>query len=163
MLRESRIAFEESSHTYRVDGKVVPRSVTGFLHEYASTFDPTVALQTVKAGRQWPEKRVAFQEQGLGVEDADFLARWDLNGQVARARGHLLHWQAEQLCNGRPVEEPHSPEFQQALKIYNRLLAKGFEPFRAEVCHSVPATCFHLTTKPPFWGKWLLCVCLHLR
>ena len=163
MPRESRITFEESTHTYRVDGRVVPRSVTGFLHEYASSFDPTLALQTMKAGRQWPEKRAAFEEQGLGVEDTDFLARWDLNGQVARARGHLLHWQAEQLCNGRPVEEPHSPEFQQASQIYDRLLEKGFEPFRAEVCHSVPATCLHLNAQPAVFGKWLLRVCLRLR
>ena len=122
MPRESRITFEESTHTYRVDGRVVPRSVTGFLHEYASSFDPTLALQTMKAGRQWPEKRAAFEEQGLGVEDTDFLARWDLNGQVARARGHLLHWQAEQLCNGRLVFcKTAAPESTHELQTTQRL------------------------------------------
>ena len=133
MPREDRITFDEASHTYTVDGIKVPRSVTGFLHEYASEFDPALAIQTMKAGKYWGEKKAAFEAQGLGTEDADFLRRWAFNGEVARSRGHLLHYQAEQMCNGRQVQEPHSPEFQQARQIYARLLEKGLTPFRAEV------------------------------
>ena len=131
--RESRITFGEATHTYKVDGKIVPRSVTGLLHEYASSFDPALALIAMKSGRDWEAKRAALEEQGLGTSDEDFLQRWERNGEVARARGHLLHWQAEQMCNGRPVEEPHSLEFKQACQIYERLLERGMRPFRAEV------------------------------
>ena len=37
------------------------------------------------------------------------------------------------MCNGRDVEGPHSPEFIQAMAIYERLLEKGMKPYRAEV------------------------------
>ena len=33
MKREGRIQFDESAHTYTVDGLTVPRSVTGLLHK----------------------------------------------------------------------------------------------------------------------------------
>ncbi len=142
--RESRITFDEASHIYRVDGKIVPRSVTGFLHEYSSTFDPKSALAMMKSGREWEAKRAALQSQGLGTEDADFLQRWAMNGEVARARGHLLHWHAELMCNARQVAEPHSPEFKQAQDIYSVLLGRGYEPFRAEV----PRVCMHACMGP---------------
>ncbi len=131
--RESRITFDEETHTYTVDGIKVPRSVTGFLHEYASTFNPTHAVRAMKGGREWDVKRAALESQGLGTEDVDFIRRWEFNGQVARCRGHCLHWQCEQMCNGRLVEEPHSPEFKQARRIYDLLLGRGCEPYRAEV------------------------------
>ena len=87
----------------------------------------------MKSGRDWEAKRTSLEEQGLGVENQDFLDRWNKNGEVARARGHLLHYQAEQMCNGLQVEEPHSPEFTQARQIYEHLLECGMRPFRAEV------------------------------
>ena len=46
-------------------------------------------------------------------------------------RGHPR--EAEQMVNGRPVEEPHSADFKQAAEIYDHLRAKGLEAFRAEV------------------------------
>ena len=96
MPRESRIHFDEASHTYTIDQKVkAPRSVTGLLHEYASTFDPNAALRAMKAGRDWEMKKAVLEEQGLSTEDADILERWSFNGEVARARGTLLHWHCE--------------------------------------------------------------------
>ena len=94
MAREDRITFDEATHKYTFDGKVVPRSVTGFLHEYASSFDPQLALLTMKAGRDWATKKAILESQGLGTEDDDFLQRWSRNGEIARSRGHLLHYQA---------------------------------------------------------------------
>ena len=130
--RESRITFDEETHTYTVDGVRVPRSVTGLLHDYAWTFDPMLAVCAMKSGRGWESKRAALETQGLGTEDADFLARWEFNSRVARCRGHCLHWQCEQMCNGRPVEKPHSPEFQQACQIYDFFLSRGYKPYRTE-------------------------------
>ena len=37
------------------------------------------------------------------------------------------------MCNGREVERPHSPEFLQAMAIYQRLLERGMKAYRAEV------------------------------
>ena len=92
--QEDRIMLCEETHKYTFDGKLVPRSVTGFLHEYASSFDPALALQSMRAGRDWAMKKASLESQGLGTEDADFLQRWSKNGETTRARGHLLHYQA---------------------------------------------------------------------
>jgi len=131
--RENRITFDEEKHEYTIDGLQAPRSVTGLLHEFASEFIPERALHAMKNGREWEQKKAALEEQSLGTEDEDILQRWQRNGEVARARGHLLHWQCEQMVNGSLIEEPHSPEFSQAKAIYEHLLAMGLSPFRAEV------------------------------
>ena len=91
MPRESRITFEEEAHVYTIDGKPAPRSVTGLLHEYASHFDASRAVAVMKGSRDWEMKRAQFDAQGLGVADDDFVRRWSKSGEVARARGTLLH------------------------------------------------------------------------
>jgi hypothetical protein len=131
--REDRITFNEERHEYTIDGKKAPRSATGLLHEYASDFDPQRALHAMKNGRAWEQKKAAYQEQGLETDDAAVLERWSKNGEVARARGHLLHYHAEMMCNGVEIEAPHSPEFVQAQQCYQCLLDLGLRPFRAEV------------------------------
>ena len=95
--REHRISFNEEKHEYTIDGLKAPRSVTGLLHEYASEFEPQRALLAMKGGRDWHIKRAALEEQGLGTDDRAILDRWRDNGEIARARGHLLHHQCEQM------------------------------------------------------------------
>ena len=95
--REDRITFEEEKHEYTIDGmKKAPRSVTGLLHEYAPDFNPDRALQAMKCGRDWEMKKALLENQGLDTQDESILGRWQRNGEIARARGHLLHYQAEQ-------------------------------------------------------------------
>ena len=91
--RESRITFDEASHKYTIDGLQARRSVTALLHQYASEFAPERALHAMKNGREWGQKKAAMEEQNMGTEDNDILQRWQQNGEIARARGHLLHWQ----------------------------------------------------------------------
>ena len=131
--REQRITFDEAKHEYTIDGRKAPRSVTGLLHEYASDFDPNRALLAMKTGRDWETKKLEMESQKLGTSDEDILVRWESNGEIARARGTLLHYHCEQMMNGKLIEEPHSPEFKQATQIYERLLGIGLKPFRAEV------------------------------
>ena len=132
--REDRIAFREHDHKYFVDGQLVPRSVTGLLHECSAGFDPSRALASMKHGRNWDAKRMEMEEQGLGTSDAEILARWSRNGNVQSRRGQLLHHHAELLMNGVAVEEPHSPEFKEVNEIYNALLLHGMVPHRTELC-----------------------------
>jgi len=87
----------------------------------------------MKNGRDWAVKKQVMEEQGLETSNEGILQRWSRNGEIARARGHLLHYTCEQFVNGRPIEEPFSPEFAQAKVLYEHLLAQGLEPFRAEV------------------------------
>ena len=133
--REERIHFDEESHTYTFRGVLVPRSVTGLLHRYASDFDPRAALMAMKNGKDWEMKRAELEGQGLDVSDEAFIQRWSQCGKIASARGTLLHFHAECLMNGIPVEEPHSVEFKQAQQIFAHLTQTlGLQPYRAEVC-----------------------------
>ena len=132
--RENRIEFREHDHKYFVDGALVPRSVTGLLHEYSADFDPSRALESMKHGRNWDAKRMEMEEQGLGTSDDEILARWNRNGAVQSRRGQLLHHHAECLMNGLAVEEPQSPEFTQINQIYHALLLQGLVPHRTELC-----------------------------
>lgn len=132
--RENRILFREHDHKYFVDGQLVPRSVTGLLHQFSPAFDPVRALESMKHGRNWDTKLQGMEEQGLGTTDAEILARWTRNGAVQSRRGQLLHHHAECLMNGVSVQEPHSPEFKQVCQIHTALLSQGMVPYRSELC-----------------------------
>jgi hypothetical protein len=67
--------------------------------------------------------------------DDEIVQLWSRRGNVASARGTLLHWHAEMHLNGRRLEQPHSPEFLQFLAILDVLQQQlGLRPFRTEVC-----------------------------
>ena len=102
MPREDFVTFDEAEHVYTFRGVRVPRSVTGLLHEYTQEFNATLALAAMK-----PEKRAELAACGA-VTDDGILDHWRFNGEVQRARGQLLHFQAEQLVNGRQVESAKS-------------------------------------------------------
>jgi hypothetical protein len=131
--QDARIHFDEPSHTYTFDGQRVGRSVTGLLHQFSSEFDAAAALEAMKRSPEWEIKKATLEEQGLGTSDHDFLERWSLNGRVQRSRGTLHHFHCECMVNGVEVEEPHSPEFQQACAIYAQLLDMGLQPWRSEL------------------------------
>ena len=131
--REERVQFDEENHKYTIDGVVVPRSITGLLSLYENKFDPEQAMNAMQHGHFWESTCQELAMRGLGVTKKDFLDRWAKAGEVGRLRGHLLHFHCESLANSIPVQEPHSPEFQQAQHIFDLLLDWGMKPYRAEV------------------------------
>ena len=131
--RENRVQFDEETHTYTIDGTVAPRSCTGLLHAYVNHFDQEHTLMGMQQRQNWDSICEDFKRRGLGVRPEDFFKRWAREGQVARMRGHLLHYHAECLANSIPVKIPHSPEFQQAQRIYALLMQMGLKPYRTEV------------------------------
>jgi hypothetical protein len=135
--RDARIVFDEQKHEYWIDGvHKVPRSVTGLVHAYGWDFDARAAVTAMKSSRRWAEKREAFLT-GTGDEMADdaIVETWKRRGNIASARGTLLHWHAEMHLNGRRMELPHSPEFRMFLEILDVLQQDfGLRPFRTEVC-----------------------------
>jgi hypothetical protein len=93
--REDRIVFDEGRHEYTIDeGMKAPRSVTGLLHEYTPAFNPQAALHAMRHGRAWEQKKAALEEKGVSTQGDGILRSWERNGEIARARGHLLHYQA---------------------------------------------------------------------
>ena len=77
LSRDERIQFDEASHTYTVDGVLVPLSVTGLIHSYIRAFDPMEAISVMK-----PETRQRYIDQGFASE-ADIMSSWTRNGAVA--------------------------------------------------------------------------------
>ena len=137
MAREDRIVFHEESHTYTIDKSIdAPRSVTGLVHFYQSGhFDPTVAIEAMKNGKNWETKMEEFiNEDGVCMSDEEICQLWQRRGRIASARGTLLHFHAECFLNGMEIEQPHSPEFKRFLLIANALAEMGWKPFRTEVC-----------------------------
>ena len=67
------------------------------------------------------------------MSDAAIASTWAFRGEVARARGTLLHYQAESYLNLREVEQPYSPEFKQFLLIYDSIIRDKMEVYRTEV------------------------------
>ena len=112
---DSRIVFDEEAHTYTVDGSLVPSSVTGLIHQFCHEFDPGEAIRGMR-----PDTREKYADKGLVTEEA-IIASWNRNGEVQRSRGTLMHFHIEQFLNGCAIGEPQSPEFQQFLKLFQRI------------------------------------------
>ena len=89
----------------------------------------------MKKSASWEEKREAFvKESGEYIDDEEIAQHWRFNGRVASGRGSLLHWHTEMYLNGREIEPPLSPEFQQIVAILHVLSQRGLRAFRTEVC-----------------------------
>lgn len=132
--RDRRIVFHEEKHEYWIDGVKAPRSVTGLVHTYGYDFDPHAAVRAMKNGTRWPEKRASFMtDSGTEMSDGEIVEMWKSSGQIASARGTLLHWHAEMHLNGRTLEPPHSPDFAMFLTILDVLQGWGLRPFRTEI------------------------------
>ena len=135
--RDARIVFNEEKHEYRSDGvHKAPRSVTGLVHAYGWHFDAHAAVVAMKSSARWSEKRDAFlTAEGQEMANEAIVEMWKARGNVASARGTLLHWHAEMHLNGRRMEQPHSPEFRMFLEILDVLQQHfGLRPFHTEVC-----------------------------
>ena len=135
--RDARISFNEERHEYLIDGVKAPRSVTGLVHTYeGQDFDPHLAVRAMKNGKLWHEKREDYLTDYGDEMGADQIVQlWKRRGNIASARGTLLHWHAEMHLNGRRLEQPHSPEFQMFLGILDVLQRQmGLRPYRTELC-----------------------------
>ena len=121
---DSHVAFMEEAHEYRVDGVLIPRSVTGLIHAFTTEFDPRAVLRSMDT-----ENRM--QRYG-SLSDEDVMAMWERNGAVARARGTLMHRQIEWLLNGGVLDDP-SPEVEQFIGLFPSFGAEGLQIFRTEL------------------------------
>ena len=88
---DCRIKFDEDSHTYTLDGELLQGSVTGFLHSFCSEFDAMEAANSALRGRNAEKYR---SNEGVLPTAENLVRTWSTNGEVQRARGTLLHYQA---------------------------------------------------------------------
>ena len=124
---DEQISFDEESHTYTVDGVLIPYSVTGLIHQYARAFEPSIAVQNMRA-----ETQQSYSNKGLETE-GDILHAWKQNGRVQRNRGTLMHFHIEQSLNGCVIESPWSPEFDQFMTLHEEVTRDRQYPFRTEL------------------------------
>ena len=127
---EQRLRFDATEHVYYHDGMPVQRSVTALVKGYTTEFDARRAAECMIASPTWPDRQHAY---GPSATVDSIVALWTRNGDVQRARGQLLHFQADQLCQGRLIEEPWSPELRQAAGILAAMASQGLFPYRSEV------------------------------
>ena len=127
---EHRLRFDAVEHVYSYDGQAVPRSVTSLIKTYSTDFDARRAADLMLASPMRPEQQQVY---GLDATIDSVIALWTRNGEVQRARGQLLHFFADQLCQGRCIEEPWSPELRQAQRILATMASHGLHPYRSEV------------------------------
>jgi len=90
--QEDSIHFDELSHTYTIDRSiVVPRSVTGLVHQYTNELNPRLVLAQMRAPDSWAWKQQAhLREDGEVMTDEDIIAKRAQNGQVQRSQGTLF-------------------------------------------------------------------------
>ena len=134
--RDKRITFEESTHTYTVDGvKEGWTSCTGFIHSFFEDFNPDAVIAKMMASRKWPDS------QYYGKTAFEIKKQWSDSGTEASAAGTRMHLDIERFNNADPVGnlegdeyEPNlGPEWDYFLKYERRWRIKhGFVPFRTE-------------------------------
>ena len=151
MDNDDRIAFDEASHTYTVDGDLVPLSVTGLIHGYSRGFDASEAIRGMR-----PDTRNKYTERGLNT-DEDIKLAWKKNAEVQRGRGTLMHFQIEQYLNGCQIEPPNSPEFQQFQQLFNNISRKQLLVCFAGLADRSSNSTF---TFQPLWINFLNHTCL---
>ena len=134
--RDSRISFEEETHTYTVDGvKAGWISCTGFVHSFFGHFDADSVISKMMSGRNWTSHAL------YGKTADQIKAIWDANRDEAANAGTRMHLDIEHYNNAEPVgnlagdgwEPLDGSEWQYFLKFEKlHRLKKGFVPYRTE-------------------------------
>lgn len=88
--KDSMIAFDEASHTYKFNDQPLTRSVTAAIGAYFEKFDPDAAVQLMMKGKKWPKPEYV-DENGVPHTPEMIMKSWELNGELARNRGIYVY------------------------------------------------------------------------
>lgn len=119
--RDDRIRFEESTHTYYVDGSsdgII--STTTLIHNYFPKFDSNKVLRFMK------NKKEKYPE----MSDYQIKKSWEENGKKASELGTNMHKMIENFYNEIDNSDI-SIEYQHFLK-FNDHIKETLEPYRTE-------------------------------
>ena len=114
--RDASIRFHEPSHSYFLNGKKLPISVTGFYNSFFSHFDVDLCLsENLQKWRASPKSKyhaflAALRACDVSQQrDADIIATcWRLNGNNKSALGTALHRAIELTINEEPPTHVHA-------------------------------------------------------
>ena len=122
--RDNRIAFDEATHTYTIDGGSQKyTSVTTFIKPLFDEFDADSVIAKMMRSSKWSASKY------VGMSPAQIKEQWGRNGADAAALGTKLHADIESFYNDEPVAND-SPEYQYFLKFNDDL--KTLTPYRTE-------------------------------
>lgn len=134
--RDERITFEESTHSYTIDGvKEGWTSCTTFIGGFYKHFDADKIISKMMASPKWPASKY------YGMTADEIKAKWNTNGEEASAAGTRMHLDIEHYNNADPVgnlegdnwEPKAGPEWDYFIAFDKRWRQrKGFVPFRTE-------------------------------
>jgi hypothetical protein len=134
--RDTRISFEEETHTYTIDGaKKNWTSCTGFIHGFFEEFNADEVIAKMMKSRKWPTSPY------FGKTPEEIKKQWSDSGAEASAAGTRMHLDIEHYYNAEPVgnlagdkyEYNPGPEWDYFM-AYERKWRKphGFTAFRTE-------------------------------
>jgi hypothetical protein len=137
--RDKRVVFDAVAHTYSVDGKIYPTSISGFLHDFFPEFDAAKTVEQYydkwasdKSSRYY--QLIAYLKNVVGFSDerlikAEIAGSWAASGRSASGAGTKTHRDVELRLNG--VEhDAESTEVKQFEEWYSR--HPTWKPFRCE-------------------------------
>jgi ATP-dependent exoDNAse (exonuclease V) beta subunit len=122
--RDSRISFDESTHTYYVDGSsdgII--SVTTLIHNHFPKFDSDKILKLMKnKSKKYPN-----------MSDEQIKKIWSENGKISSGNGTKIHKMIENYYNflENDINDEKNVEFQHFLK-FNEIIKDKFTPYRTE-------------------------------
>jgi hypothetical protein len=154
---DRRISFDEKSHTYHVDGKRVPTSVTSVLKTVTNeeTFDADgIISKNLPGWRRKPHSEYGRMICGLSDEDARVKIKHAWSD--ANRLGTQLHLQLEAAMNDEPCNacEEISVEWDMVTTALKTAMdANGWMPYRSEF------SVFYETDSPNADVNHGMCVC----
>ena len=112
--RDEHIRFHEESHSYFLDGRRLPLSVTGLYTRYFEHFDSAAVLEANTARwRRTPSNKynaVLVTMDAMGIprtRQAQLIQEaWAANGDCQSALGTALHRAIELTLNEEPIPPP---------------------------------------------------------
>lgn len=122
---DSRIDFDESSHTYYLDGQKLQGSSTGFIHSYFNEFDADDAIRKMRNGKKWNQDHKYYD-----WTDEEIKKDWERNRDNSATSGTRMHELIEWFYNGlvtkaqlkHMADEHGMPELLQFLEFQNKMI-----------------------------------------
>lgn len=97
--RDSRISFDEPTHTYTIDGSSDGyKSTTTLVHSAFPTFEPDEVISNMLQSRGWATSIYN------GMSREEIKKAWSENGAEASALGTAMHNNIEHYYNSEPYE-----------------------------------------------------------
>jgi hypothetical protein len=133
--KDEEVEFDSVSHTYLVNKKPIPKSVTQLVDQYFNKFDTDAVIAAMQSGPNWPRPEYTWKGEPLTAEQ--IKKKWDDMGTYARNRGTWMHHNIETYLNGEEIEGPLDATLISDLNQFydfekKELIPNNIKPFRTE-------------------------------